>query len=192
MHYIIVGMVSFILYFLYDYNSVTWKNSGVHRFFFIGSGILVLATVKLIFDVRHYIINGISASPYWLFSFFIFTGLLIYTLFFSLPFDSTYVKQSEKRKVYTKGIYAICRHPGVLWFMGMYFSLFLLTGHPLVFGVATVWSLLNIFYVIFQDCWVFPRTFDDYSAYQKSTPFLIPNLFGLDRKKNQAQERSGL
>jgi protein-S-isoprenylcysteine O-methyltransferase Ste14 len=192
MHYIIVGVFSFILYFLYDYNSVTWKNPGIHRFFFSGSVILVIATFKLIFDLRQYIKIGVQAAPHWLFSFILFAGLLIYTLFFSLPFDTTYVQKSEKRKVYTKGMYAICRHPGILWFIGMYFSLYLLTGHPLVLGVATVWSMLNILYVIFQDRWVFPRTFEDYSAYQESTPFVIPNLVGLYRIISQAEERSGL
>ena len=50
----------------------------------------------------------------------IFFVLLIYTLFFALPFDKTYQNESEKRMAYTEGVYALCRHPGVLWFIGFY------------------------------------------------------------------------
>ena len=41
---------------------------------------------------------------------------LIYTLFFALPFDETYAKQNNGRYVCDRGVYALCRHPGILCF----------------------------------------------------------------------------
>lgn len=105
----------------------------------------------------------------------LFLGLLIYTLFFALPFDETYVKENHERLAYTEGVYALCRHPGVLWFAGFYFCLagFLGSGKALrAFGVLIVWNILYIFY---QDRIVFPETFSNYGAYQQTTPFLIPD-----------------
>ena len=76
---------------------------------------------------------------------------------------------------YTEGVYALCRHPGVLWFAGFYFCLagFLGSGKAMgAFGVLIVWNILYIFY---QDRIVFPETFSNYGAYQQTTPFLIPD-----------------
>ena len=40
---------------------------------------------------------------------------------------------------------------------------------------SAVVVLLNILYVLFQDLYIFPRTFSNYAEYKKSTPFLIPS-----------------
>ena len=113
-----------------------------------------------------------------------FLYLLIYTLFFALPFDETYVKESRYRKAYTEGVYALCRHPGVLWFAGMYLFAALLwkSLEGLIFFVVMV--ILNIFYVIFQDYYSFPKTFSNYREYQRSTPFLIPNRKSIQQCRN--------
>ncbi len=49
-----------------------------------------------------------------------FLALLIYTLFFALPFEETYCEENKLRAAYTEGVYGLCRHPGVLWFAGAY------------------------------------------------------------------------
>ena len=51
---------------------------------------------------------------------FLFLCLLIYTLFFALPFEETYCEENKLRAAYTEGMYGLCRHPGVLWFAGAY------------------------------------------------------------------------
>ncbi len=185
MIYIIFGSFSFILFFLYDYNSVTWKNPVIHRFFLMGSVILLISTISMLFQFRESMWRGIAINPLWLvFSVGFFT-LLIYTLFFALPFDDTYGRQPDNRKTYTKGVYAICRHPGVLWFIGMYFSFYFLTKEPLILKISLIWSFWNILYVVFQDLWVFPRTFVDYHNYRGNTPFLIPSPSNLRRLKDK-------
>ena len=42
----------------------------------------------------------------------VFFFLLVYSLFFAIPFGSSYTKPGSKRPVCTKGVYALCRHPG--------------------------------------------------------------------------------
>ena len=118
---LILGTAGFVLYFVYDINSVLSKNVCLQKFFAWGS-ILVVASVVAEFcsawgqghrSVEAMIGFGIGAL--------FFLGLLIYTLFFALPFEETYCKENKLRAAYTEGVYGLCRHPGVLWFAGAFF-----------------------------------------------------------------------
>lgn len=111
----------------------------------------------------------------------VFLGLEIYTLFFALPFSSTYVEQAEGRLAYTEGVYALCRHPGVLWFAGGYLCLAGGLGSPRMWGFSLLMIALDVAYVVLQDLWTFPRTFANYSDYRTLAPFLIPNAASLRR-----------
>ena len=82
---LILGTAGFVLYFVYDINSVLSKNVCLQKFFAWGS-ILVVASVVAEFcsawgqghrSVEAVIGFGIGAL--------FFLGLLIYTLFFALP-----------------------------------------------------------------------------------------------------------
>lgn len=172
---LILGTAGFVLYFVYDINSVLSKNVCLQKFFAWGS-ILVVAFVVAEFcsawgqghrSVEAVIGFGIGAL--------FFLGLLIYTLFFALPFEETYCEENKLRAAYTEGVYGLCRHPGVLWFAGAFLCMWGMLGgwRPgIYFGLMIFWNYL---YIIFQDLWTFPRTFFNYREYQQSTPFLIPN-----------------
>lgn len=172
---LILGTAGFVLYFVYDINSVLSKNVCLQKFFAWGS-ILVVASVVAEFcsvwgqghrSVEAVIGFGIGAL--------FFLGLLIYTLFFALPFEETYCEENKLRAAYTEGVYGLCRHPGVLWFSGAFLCMWGMLGgwRPgIYFGLMIFWNYL---YIIFQDLWTFPRTFFNYREYQQSTPFLIPN-----------------
>ena len=172
---LILGTAGFVLYFVYDINSVLSKNVCLQKFFAWGS-ILVVASVVAEFcsawgqghrSVEAVIGFGIGAL--------FFLGLLIYTLFFALPFEETYCGENKLRAAYTEGVYGLCRHPGVLWFAGAFLCMWGMLGgwRPgIYFGLMIFWNYL---YIIFQDLWTFPRTFFNYREYQQSTPFLIPN-----------------
>ena len=156
---LILGTAGFVLYFVYDINSVLSKNVCLQKFFAWGS-ILVVASVVAEFcsawgqghrSVEAVIGFGIGAL--------FFLGLLIYTLFFALPFEETYCKENKLRAAYTEGVYGLWGMLGG-WRPGIYF------------GLMIFWNYL---YIIFQDLWTFPRTFFNYREYQQSTPFLIPN-----------------
>lgn len=92
---------------------------------------------------------------------------------FALPVDASYTRPGEKRPACTTGVYALCRHPGVLWFTGLYICLWLALGLPL--WEAAVYSGLNVLLVVFEDRCVFPARLEGYGAYQAATPFLLPN-----------------
>lgn len=172
---LLLGSIAFLLYFIYDLNSILWNNRILHYSFFAGTALLCGATILMIWQCE-----GTTERPLILSIIFgsltvVFLLLLIYTLFFALPFDATYLEAENGRMAYTERVYALCRHPGVLWFIGFYVCLALLksSNQLLIFG--GVFSLWNILYILFQDVYTFPRTFCNYKEYQKTTPFLIPN-----------------
>lgn len=178
-----LGVLGFLCYFLYDVNSVGRIAGWMNRLFMIGTILIVVAT-SVLFWKRRSVLFQTPMDLLWMAGGVFFLYLLIYTLFFALPFDETYVKESRYRKAYTDGVYALCRHPGVLWFAGMYLFAALLwkSLEGLIFFVVMV--ILNIFYIIFQDYYSFPKTFSNYREYQRSTPFLIPNRKSIQQCRN--------
>lgn len=103
---------------------------------------------------------------------FVFLVLLVYSLFFALPVGSSYAKPGEKRSAVTTGVYALCRHPGVLFFVPLMLCLWLSLGLPLL--CVVVWSVWNILLAWFEDAVVFPQLLEGYNEYKRTTPFLIP------------------
>lgn len=179
MLFIILGIVAFLLFFLYDINSILKKNSLLNGCFFAGLFLLTAATAGIILTSKEVLKLELLRTGIFGLLAVLFLVLLIYTLFFALPFKDTYLSTEIEPKVYRKGMYALCRHPGVLWFIGMYFSLEQALQLPILKIAAAVFSSLNILYVIFQDMWTFTRTFPDYKEYKKETPFLIPGMHSI-------------
>ena len=107
----------------------------------------------------------------------IFAALLlaleIYTLFFALSAKEAYTCQRQARPVCKSGVYALCRHPGVLWFAGLYLCLWAAAG--LALRAAVFFSVLDVLLVLFEDRCVFPARLDGYDDYRAETPFLLPN-----------------
>ncbi len=171
-----LGIMAFILFFIYDVNSVSKKNAVIHRFFAVGAVLLAASSViDLWCSTKTGAFSGIVDILLLLCGIIAFV-LLIYSLFFALPFDATYVKNSEERRVYDKGVYALCRHPGILWyfFMQLFFGLAALPGRIIINGM--ILSILNLLYALFQDRTTFPKTFTNYTDYQQRVPFLLPTV----------------
>lgn len=172
---IILGTAGFLLYFVYDINSITWKNSVMQKFFAIGSVCVVGSAVWVLWESLSEKAVHLVCCAFFGAGSLVFLGLLIYTLFFALPFDETYLKGSKERLAYTEGIYSLCRHPGVLWFAGAYLCFWGMSGdldRGIYFGLMIFWNYL---YIIVQDLWIFPVTFTNYEDYKRNTPFLLPN-----------------
>jgi protein-S-isoprenylcysteine O-methyltransferase Ste14 len=157
------------------------KNKLLYCCFFVGFFLITVSTVGIIIASWDLIyINVFRMGIFGTFAMF-FLSMLIYTLFFALPFKNTYIETKGSNKVNKSGVYALCRHPGVLWFVGFYTFLGLALKIQLLLTAAVVFSLLNILYVIFQDRWTFMKVFEDYDKYKKDTPFLFPNLKSIKR-----------
>lgn len=173
----LLGIIGFCFYFIYDINSITWNNRILQKFFGMGSLFVVASTIWVMAATQNHRqgmdhrVNQIIFAVVGI----LFFLLLIYTLFFALPFEQTYVQESQIRKAYKEGVYSLCRHPGVLWFAGLFLCLWGVSGEK---GLGTFFLMmifLNVLYVVFQDIWIFPLTFSDYEEYKKRTPFLLPN-----------------
>ena len=169
-----LGLVAFALYLIYDINSFTRQVKFVHSFFMIGTGLIGVATVMDLWNAwKAGAFSGIgdiallAGAAVWF-------GALIYCLFFALPFEETYQEQNTEKHVYSGGAYALCRHPGILCFFGMYLCLGLAALPTGMIVNGMVFSFLNLLYAWFQDLVTFPKTFCDYTEYQKTVPFLIP------------------
>ena len=165
------GVGAFLLFFLCDYNDWRWSRLSLRACFPLGALLLAAGTVWEIWrgtPPLHGWFRGAAA----LLAVFFF-GLLVYTLFFALPVEASYARPGEERGACTTGVYALCRHPGVLWFAGLYGCLWAAGGLPL--WEAAVLSGLNVGLVIFEDRCVFPAKLKGYDDYRRTTPFLLPN-----------------
>lgn len=100
MSYLAAGVIAFGMFLLYDLNSFTWKNRILHTFFLIGNVILLASTAACFVTlIRAY------GAPVWRIVIFgalavSQAALLIYTLFFALPFEKTYARLEENPPVY--------------------------------------------------------------------------------------------
>ncbi|MCL5274773.1 MAG: hypothetical protein M1434_08525 [Chloroflexi bacterium] len=89
------------------------------------------------------------------------------------------VGQSAVNRVVTSGTYALCRHPGVLWLGLFLVGTVLLVNSLEVVYTSVLWMLLDLVVVAIQDVVIFPRVLVGYTAYQRRTPFVIPNRASL-------------
>lgn len=106
-----------------------------------------------------------------------FLLLLLYVLFGSFSPKDAYVSQESGRQVYDKGFYALCRHPGVLFFAGLYVSLHYALALP--WADAALYTVLDLLLASAEDKCFFPRSIGGYDGYKKRVPFLIPSLSGI-------------
>jgi len=81
----------------------------------------------------------------------------------------------------TTGTYALCRHPGVLWFGPFLLGLALLSGSVTLLWATSLWWGLDFAYAWLQDRYLFPRQFPGYTRYQRTTPMFLPTRASLRR-----------
>lgn len=173
---LVLGIAAFALCFIYDINSFVWKKAVLHCFFALGAVLLTFASA---IDLWHAFRAGAFGTGIDVFLLVLTAAALaalIYSLFFALPFEETYIKNSERPAVYDKGVYALCRHPGVLFYflMQLFFGMAALPEKAIINGL--VFSGLNILYAWFQDRITFEKTFSNYSDYRNRVPFLVPTV----------------
>ena len=174
MYSLLLGMLGFLLFFLYDVNSFTWRSRLLHKSFALGVTLLAAATVlDLAAALRMGAFSGLK-DLILLVAGALCLAALVYCLFFALPFAGTYQDTDGPPAVCDRGVYALCRHPGVLCMLGMYLFWGLGALPATMLRNGLIFSGLNTVYVCFQDRMTFPRTFPDYPDYQKNVPFLIP------------------
>lgn len=164
-----VGVLSFGVMALADWLDVVKKAKGAGGVF--GAGCLMLGGASL----------GLLGRPspeqrpeplFWGLA-LLMLALLLYTVFGAVHCGSP--QPDGLRPLVSTGVYALCRHPGVLWLSGMYFCAWCARGESAWLLAWVLFSGADILYVFWQDRYLFPLSIQDYREYQKSTPFLVPN-----------------
>jgi len=175
MIYIAVGIFGFIVIHLFDIVSIKRIPSGAKPgTWFVGSGLLIYSLTML--WLKGYTLPLPMWSTWLGWGLLLISlSLLIYSLFINLPLRKTYIATGVGDKLVTTGLYALVRHPGVIWFTLFMLSLALVSKSSLLLIAAPIFILLDILLVIIQDRFLFSRMFDGYDHYRRETPMLLPN-----------------
>ena len=174
MIYIAIGSLGFLVIHIFDIVSlkrVPWAKPIIWT---VGSILLVYALVMLSFPPNKLPLPTWSTLLGWILLSISFI-LLIYSLFINLPFRRTYLATGVSDKLITTGLYALVRHPGVIWLSLILLSLILVSKSGLLLIAAPIFIVLDIVLVVVQDKFFFGRMFDGYSNYRHQTPMLLPN-----------------
>lgn len=178
---IVRGLFSFVLFSVFDFLKLGGKKKFAGPFFLLGVGVLLESSVKIL---------SVSAGgfgfpkPLYAAGACICFLFMFYCLFGALPFGKTYATGESDGTIST-GVYAVCRHPGVLGFFLGYMFLYLLTGSAEMFWAWILWSAADVLHVFVQDIYFFPLTLSGYDKYKTTTPFLIPNLASIKKASNR-------
>lgn len=176
--YLIPGILGFVSCCLFDINKIRWQSSKLNISF-------VLGILLILFSTACCIIQSDFSQISWPFTLvqllyilgFVFSSCgLIYTLFFALPFEDTYM-ESDSVPVISSGVYGLCRHPGFWMLTLVYLFLWLFfDSQPMKAGFL-LYTVCNFIYILIQDKYIFPQYIRGYEEYKKSVPFLIPKVF---------------
>jgi protein-S-isoprenylcysteine O-methyltransferase Ste14 len=176
MGFLFIGFMAFVLVCIFDLNKIRFHHKAINTFFGISAVLMVIATFGILLgepgsfqlDFNYKFICGVLG--------FAFLLLLVYSQFFWLPFRVTYLETAKKNAVVDWGMYALCRHPGVIWFSLCCLFLWLTSGKTLMMWAWILWTLMDILLVYIEDRWIFPAILDGYTLYKEKVPFLIPNM----------------
>jgi len=174
MTYIAIGALGFTIIHLFDLVSLKKTPKAKPIVWSIGSGLLVYSLIKICLAPDKLLLPAWSTwLGWWVFA--VSFPLLIRSLFISLPFRKTYVTTGIGDQLITTGLYALVRHPGVIWFTLFMLSLIPISKSSLLLFAAPIFISLDIVLVIIQDKFIFGRMFDGYNHYRRETPMLLPN-----------------
>jgi protein-S-isoprenylcysteine O-methyltransferase Ste14 len=174
MLYIIIGAIGFVVVHIFDLVALKRIPRLKPIVWCIGSGLLIYSLVMI---CRYPVKIELPAWSIWLGwgVLAVSAFLLIHSLFVSLPFRKTYVDAGVGDKLVKTGLYALVRHPGILWFPLFMISLIPISRSSLLLIAAPTFIALDIVLVFIQDKFIFGRMFRGYERYRRETPMLLPN-----------------
>lgn len=175
MAYILLGCLGFIITHTFDFVALSGVRKIKPFIWFIGNALIVYSIVSIIVS------PGKLLLPLW--SFWLGWILIplplffqLYTLFGNLPLRKTYVDSGVGDKLVKTGLFALARHPGVMFFVPLMVGLTLTSKSTLMVFATVVFSVLDVILVIIQDIYFFPRMFKGYDDYKKETPSILPTI----------------
>ncbi|MFC1899489.1 methyltransferase family protein [Chloroflexota bacterium] len=174
MIYIAVGCFGFLLIHLFDMVSIKKLPLAKPITWGLGNILLVYALVMVCLQAGKPALPVLSiwvGSPLLIISLF----HLLYSLFVNLPFRITYIIAGTGDRLIKSGLYALVRHPGVIWFSLTMLSLVFISQSIFMLTAALIFIFLDIVLVVIQDTFFFGKMFTGYADYRKQTPMLVPN-----------------
>lgn len=178
MIWLAIGSSAFAFFALSDYGKLRYPERSWNLLFLFGCIVLFFSTIVIVSweEIFHrFLVSPLAMMILGLLA-VLSLIVLIYTLFFALPFKMTYTENSAKKHILIDtGVYSLCRHPGVLFFSLFYFFFMFIAQSTAMYFAFFIFTILDILYVVWQDIYLFPKTITDYDLYKKATPFLIPN-----------------
>jgi protein-S-isoprenylcysteine O-methyltransferase Ste14 len=174
MLYIIIGAVGFTVVHIFDLVALKKVPRLKPVIWSVGSGILIYALVMICLSPEKLVVPAWLTGVGWG-VLVLSASLLIHALFISLPFRKTYIDRGVGDKLVDRGVYALVRHPGVIWFTLLMLALIPVARSRLLLIAAPVFIALDIVLVIIQDKFLFGRMFPGYGAYRQETPMLLPS-----------------
>ena len=174
MIYIVIGCLGFLIAHLIDIVSLKRMPAAKPITWFLGIGMLAYALVMICLQSNTLILPAWSTWLGWALLSISF-ALLLYALFINLPLSNTYIASGVNNELIRTRLYALVRHPGVIWFILVMVALILVSKSSLLLIAAPIFILLDIVLVVCQDKFFFGRMFDSYDSYRGETPMLIPN-----------------
>lgn len=181
MIFIFTGCLAFILFYIFDLNKMKFLNKNINLCFFAGVVFFSASTVGVLLGSQKIFEVSIPLQIFFGILSISSLVLMFYSLFFALPFGKTYVEATKAGPVVDTGMYALCRHPGVIWFFLFYLFLWLASGKMMMMWAGIIWTVMDIIHVYVQDRWLFPKTLNSYDRYKLEVPFLIPNFVSIKR-----------
>ena len=171
---LVIGTFSFVPMAASDYLRLRGRPGSGGALFAVGCGLLCVSTLWLFWESSWAGLRRICAVPMALA--FVSLLLLVYSVFFAVrPRQADQLAcPAGMQPLVCHGMYALCRHPGVLWLAGFYGFMALAWRSRQWLLAFALFTLADVLYVCYQDRCIFPRTIDRYGEYQKTTPFLIP------------------
>lgn len=181
MIFIYTGCLAFVFFYLFDFNKAILLKKGVNYRFALGLALLSASTLGILLGAG----DGFTVS----FQLKLFFGalsigslfMMLYTLFAALPYSETYLESEQGNNVVDTGIYALCRHPGVIWFFFFYLFLWLACGKTMMLWAGITWTIMDIILVFAEDRWFFPAALGGYEEYKTKVPFILPNPASIKR-----------
>ena len=181
MPFIVLGCLAFGFLFIFDVNKNKFQNKYLNITFALGIMILAGSTIGILWgDFERFEISNAFRLLAGIIAIALFL-ILIYGLFFALPFNKTYTSTNETNQLIDTGVYALCRHPGVIWFFFLYLCLWIASEKMIMLWAGIIWTIMDVIHVYIQDRWFFPYTFDGYDIYKSRVPFLIPDRVSIRR-----------
>ncbi|MCM1566104.1 MAG: hypothetical protein NC238_09210 [Dehalobacter sp.] len=175
MIFILTGCLAFAFFYIFDLNKTRFFKKSLNISFAAGIFLLAISTAGIL--LGNYQAEEVVFSLKLLFGALSTASflMLFYTMFSALPFAVTYAEAGRKNSVVDGGMYALCRHPGVIWFFFFYLFLWLASGRTMMMWAGLIWTIMDIILVYVEDRWFFPAAFNGYDQYKSKVPFLIPN-----------------